>query len=105
MPRDDFTAAPNAQMTSQVVYGVDPRGWGMFAALTGALNRGLTGQRAVVTGPMFGGVAQAPQKFTGAASLGTARPTTKRSSEMGDQVSTSLADPITAAFLARDRQS
>ena len=103
--RDDFTAAPNAQMTSQVVYGVDPRGAGMFAALTSALNRGLTGSRAVVAGPMFGGVAQAPQKFTGAASLGIARPMAGKAPEMGDQVSTSLADPITAAFLARDRQS
>jgi len=105
MAADDFTRAPNAQMTQQVVYGVDPRGWGMFAALNGALNRALTTQRAVVTGPMFGGIAQAPQKFRGAAQLGTARPGKQPASEMGDQISTSLADPITAAFLARDRQS
>lgn len=105
MAHDDFTAAPNAQMTQQVVYGVDPRGGGMFAALNGALNRTLTGQRAVVTGPTWGGWSQAPQKFTGAASLGIARPVAQKSSEMSDQVSTSLADPITAAFLARDRQS
>jgi hypothetical protein len=99
--RDDFTAAPNARMTQAVVYGVDPRGFGTFTAITASLNRSLNGQRAVVTGPTFGGVAQAPQKFRGAASLGQTRPMGQPASEMGDQISTSMADPIMAAFLAR----
>lgn len=103
--RDDFTAAPNARMTQAVVYGVDPRGAGLFSALTASLQRGLNGRRAVVTGPTFGGYAQAPQAFTGAAQLGRARPVSGKASEMGDQISTSLADPITAAFLARDTKS
>lgn len=102
MATDDHTRAPNARIESRVVYDVDPRGWGMFTALNGALNRGLTQQRAVVTRPMFGGWAQAPQKFRGAASLGVARPVTPKAGEMSDQITTSLADPITAAFLARE---
>ena len=103
MARDDHTMAANAQMTQQVVYGIDPRGAGMFAALNAVRSRDLTGQRAVVTRPMFGGWAAAPQAFRGAAALGTSRPVARKSSEMSDQVSQTMADPIKAAFLAREQ--
>lgn len=105
MARDDFTRAPNAVLTQAVVYGVDPRGAGMFGALTRALTRDLNTRRPVLTGPQFGGIAQAPQKFTGAAQLGRGRVVSGTSSEMSDQISRTIADPITTAFLARSQAS
>lgn len=96
MARTDHTAAPNAQLTQVVRYGVDPRGAGAFAALTGAARRELNNDRAVVAPPSAGGWIAAPQRFVGG--LGLVRPVSQPSSTIGDQASTTVSDPIMAAF-------
>ena len=94
--------APNTEHRSVVVYGVDQRGLGMFQNLTGSITRGLRG-RPVVAAPSFTGWMAPPQQFKGAAALGRVRPVVGKSSEIGDQLSTSLPDPVMAAFLKRDQ--
>lgn len=103
--RDDFTAAVNARLVPRVEFGVDHRGWSMFDAINRQLTGTLTGQRAVVTPTDFGGVAQAPQAFRTPAAIAGGRPAGVQPAEMSDRISTSLADPITQALLARSQAS
>jgi hypothetical protein len=86
---DATTAAINAVPSSVVDYGPDPRGWGMFAALSGAHNRDLNTQRTVIeTSHTDSGGWHAPlQRMRGLAPLilGSGRAVTKKSSVIGDE--------------------
>lgn len=88
---DAATAAVNAEVQSVVSYGVDPRGWQMFAALSGAHNRALNTQPAVIdTSHTDAHGWLAPlQRMRGLAPLvlGAGRPLVSKSSTLGDEVS------------------
>ena len=88
---DATTAAINAVPSSVVDYGPDPRGWAMFSALSGAHNRDLNAQRAVIdTSQSAGGGWHRPlQRMRGLAPLilGSGRAVTSKSSSIGDHVS------------------
>ena len=89
MARTDDRQAINARRVSVVEYGPDPRGWGMFARLSGFLQRGHAGRegrRVIDTQESFSGaVATAPQSFSGMAPLGRARPLTADTAELSDE--------------------
>lgn len=87
--RAPVSAAANSRQDLGVEYGVDPRGWGMFAALSGAHRRDLTQQRAVIdtSHTDHDGWVRPLQRLRGLAPLilGQARPITSRHSEIGDE--------------------
>jgi len=90
--RTDVARAVNATTTQIVEYGIDPRGWSLFAALSGRHQRGLNGADGTIVhgvdgqrAPSFTGYAISPQKMTGLAPLGLARPITAASSELTDE--------------------
>lgn len=81
--------AINAVHSGVVDYGPDPRGWRMAAALAGAHNRDLNGQRAVIdtASTQSHGWHRPLQRLRGLAPLilGNGRPVTKKSSVIGDE--------------------
>ncbi len=88
MARTDVAAATNARLVPVVEYGTDPRGWAMFHALSGVLQRGISGRegtRVLERGAQWNGYAAPPQQFTGVAPLGNARPVVGRSSDLADE--------------------
>ena len=112
MPRTDVAAAANSRVGRIVEYGTDPRGAGLFAALTGRTRRDLDGARPVVDphrdgGRTFHGYTNTPQRFVGIAPLGLARPVSPTSSTMPNERSASALNDgalrIFAERLARRR--
>lgn len=93
MARTDVAAAANARVTRIVEYGVDPRGAGLFASLTGAASGVLAGALRVVDPQRrFNGIAANPQKFVGLAPLGLARPVVKANAVLSDERASALID-------------
>ena len=93
----------NARMVELVEYGPDPRGWRIFTGVTAAAGQAISGARRVLD-PVatFSGRAIAPQGFTGAARLGTARPVVKAESTLADERSAGvLTDTATRLFADR----
>lgn len=82
----------------------DPRGWGMFAAITGRNRRDLQQQAAVIDarGSTYGGWATAGQAFTGLAGLigGRQRAVSGTTSSLVDERSNLNATAM-AAFYER----
>lgn len=78
--------APNAVVVPVVDYAPDPHGWGMVAALQGAIARTLNGARPVMpaSGSWHGWTAPL-QQFRGHAGQGAARVYAPKSSAMQDQ--------------------
>ena len=104
MARSDVSAAANSSVGAIVSYGPDPRGWRMFAALSGAHNRDLNAQRAVVeTHPEHKGWVRPLQRLAGLAplGLGAGRPVAEKTSELGDERSTELDNPALRIFAER----
>ena len=102
--RTDVTTAINARVVPIVEYGADPRGLGMFRALSARLQRGIAGRdgtRVLPRGQEWNGYAAPPQQFTGMAPLGSARPVTGRVSTLSDERSTQLSDASLAIFAER----
>jgi hypothetical protein len=82
-------AARNAEPRTVVVYSPDPHGAAMFSALTAMTNGALNGARAVTeASPTWYGWTKQPQKMTGAAGLGAARPYAPRNSELSRESTT-----------------
>ncbi|WP_154793301.1 hypothetical protein [Occultella kanbiaonis] len=113
MARTDVAAAVNARVSAIVSYGLDRRGAGLFAALTGRTNGELNGSRPVVDtardgGRTFHGTTATPQRFTGIAPLGIARPVAPTNGTMADELSASPLNDgalrIFAQRLARGRR-
>lgn len=84
-----MAAAPNATIGPVVDYGPEPRGWRMFARLTGRYGRAIAGREgtAVVehVAMSHGPVRMAPQVFTGGASLGRVPAVAPGNSEITDE--------------------
>jgi len=96
----DVAAAINSAPTTIVEYGVDPRGAGLFAALTGAAAATLAGaQRVIDPQRRFTGQAASPQNFRSSA-LGVASPLVRNVSTLGDERSTSPIDDVTLRLFA-----
>lgn len=69
--RTDVAAAPNARVTTSVVYDPDPRGAATFGALVRSVVAGLRSD--TFTGPNnWHGNAVSPQRYAGAAGLAAA---------------------------------
>ncbi|MDO8107148.1 hypothetical protein Q6348_08055 [Isoptericola sp. b441] len=95
--------AINARVVEITEYGTDPRGWGLFAAVTAAAGRTRAAARRVLD-PIerFSGYAVAPQGFTGAANLGSARPVSKETSTLPDERAAGvLSTPAETIFAQR----
>lgn len=88
MARTDVAAAANVTIEPVATYHTDPRGVGAFrrllTSITDAVN-GRTGQHIYAPQPAFHGYAISPQRYTGAANLGTSRVVTPRSSTIGQE--------------------
>jgi hypothetical protein len=108
VPRTDIARAANARIVPVVEYGVDPRGWGMFSAVTAAAHRGLSGARKVIhPNPEFTGLAPSKQNFVGVAPLGLGggRPVVNRNAQLdGARSDNGLDDPALRVFAARMRR-
>lgn len=104
MARTDDSSAVNAEPGRIVEYGIDPRGWSMFAALSGAHRRDLVAKPAVIErNPEHNGYMRPLQRLVGLAplGLGTARPVAGGSSEIGDERSSQLDNPALRIFAER----
>jgi hypothetical protein len=87
---------PNAEVVSVVQFAPDPRGLGLFSAITGRIRRDLLQQRAVIDARgsgNYGGYAATPQQFTGLAGLvaGRQRVQASRVSQLTSERSTDNA--------------
>lgn len=99
MGRTDVSRASNARTTAIVEYGIDPRGWSLFAALSGRHQRGLNGRDGTVVhgenaqrSPTFTGYAVSPQRMTGLAPLGVARTVVEANSTLTDERASGALD-------------
>lgn len=104
MARTDVSAAANTSVGRIVDYSPDPRGWSMFAALTGAHNRILNRAPAVIEHyPEHHGAMRPRQRMTGLAplALGSGRPVTARTSQLSDERSDALDNPALRIFAER----
>ena len=92
-------SAINARTELVPVFTPDPRGWGMFCALSARIQRGVTGEDggrylpALGTGDgaYHGDSRLTPQRFNGQAALGAGKPYGGRS-DLQQETSTLLAD-------------
>lgn len=109
MRRSDVAAAANARIVPVVEYSGDQRGRSLFARLTGAHARGVTG-REVTTPPVVERVAMwngrihaSPQRFHGLANLGVGSVgyIAEKNSELTDVRSAGLEDPAQRLFRER----
>lgn len=108
--RTDVSAAVNAEQSSVVDFGPDPRGWGMFASLSGAHRRDLTTKVAVIdtSHTDADGWLRPLQRLRGLAplALGSGRPVLPRNGQIGDARSDVLDDPAMRVLSERwTRQS
>ena len=97
--------AVNARVVPAVQYDIDPRGWGMFAALTRANHGSISGRGArpvIETVERHHGDSPVLQRFTGLARL-IARPRVERNEDMADVRSADTAD--TARSIFEDRMT
>ncbi|MFP5372394.1 MAG: hypothetical protein ACLGI3_16825 [Actinomycetes bacterium] len=104
MARTDVGQAANARLAQVVDYGPDPRGWAMFAALSGHHNRTLNSQRAVVAShPEHNGWMRPLQRMIGLAPLGMGTAPARRgpNAEIGDERSSELDNPAMRIFAER----
>lgn len=105
MARTDAAAAINATIEPAVTYHTDPRGLGLFARLTRAITGpllGRTGQHVYPSPNDYHGPLISPQRFTGMARLGTARPVNQHSSTLSaEREANPLLDAANTAFLER----
>jgi len=88
MTRTDMSAATNVRLAPVAEYGIDPRGWSFFRALSGAAQRGISGHdgtRVLDTARQFHGYTTTPQRFVGLAPLGVAVPLVKDGSVLADE--------------------
>jgi hypothetical protein len=80
------TPPPNMRLETVVSWLPDPRGWGMFSAITGRTRRDLQQDRVVIDAgsSTYGGWAQSTQRFTGLAGLvaGSQRAITAASNQL-----------------------
>lgn len=107
MARTDVNQAGNAHVSQIVDYGPDPRGWSMFAALSGAHNRTLNRQPAVIERhPEHHGYMRPLQRLMGLAPLGmgTAKAAAGPNAEIGDERSSALDNPALRIFAERLRR-
>lgn len=111
MERTDVAAAINVTVEQVATYHTDPRGWRLFRRLNTAIVGpllGRTGQHVYRSPNDFHGYARSPQRFTGAAYLGAARPVVPRSSRFTDEKeqnpSNDLADRVFLERMQRGRR-
>lgn len=101
--------------TAQVVpiYGPDPRGWGMFMALTRRIGRGVQGedsgrfrQMPGIAGNAYHGDSRlTPQRFGGQAALGAGKPFKAGATDLQKQTSTLLTDGPMRIYAERLRRT
>lgn len=108
--------AVNATRREEVVYGVDPRGWAMFAALSAVAQRGLNGGNGGVYAgdkgsperSWNGDLGRVVQPFLGQAALGRlglAQPIPDGTAQLVNELSAGpLTDPAMRIFAARLRR-
>lgn len=103
MARGTDVPAINSTAGRIVEYGVDPRGWSMFAALSGAHARTLTSKPAVIErNPQHDGYMRGLQRLTGLAPLGLGtKPAAGAAPEIGDERSSLLDNPALRIFAER----
>jgi hypothetical protein len=105
--RTDVAAAANARIERVITYDPDPRGARMFYRLTGAVNRALNRQRAVIdtTATFHGAIPVTVQSFAGMAPLGQVSAISPRNSEMTDERAAGVLDsPHMRVFAERLRR-
>lgn len=101
-------AAINENAVTVPIYAPDPFGGAFFAAVSSAIANGINGARAVIdtrgtlggTATSFMGWARSPQRFRGAAALGTGRVYAPKAGELNDE-RTSLDANARAIFASR----
>lgn len=104
MSRTGTAGAVNSAVVPTVEYGPDPRGWGMFTALAGVIQRGVAGHnggRVLNTQAAFNGYGQSVQKFSGMAPLGRGIPLTRTTATLADARSASPLDDTALRIFAQ----
>jgi hypothetical protein len=98
------TGAVNLTLVPVAEYATDPRGWGLFAALSAVCQRAVNGTGGLAAVPRSGeftGYTVTPQAFTGMAPLGRAAPVVPGNNEIGDERSQLLGDTSMRIFAER----
>ena len=105
--------AINATTQLVPIYTPDPRGWGMFTALTRRIGRGVQGEDSGrfmpahgIAGAAFHGDSRlTPQRFTGQAALGGGTPYKAGATDLQKQTSTLLTDGPMKVYAERLRRT